>query len=197
MAIISAKEKSGIDCLSLFDYWLKVCWGQLTLGWGVPKGPLRSYRFFMPMGDFDLDVWKLTDLASALRTNYIFAWKWNFCSCLQSPIIQGHTPHKIAAWIMEPFPHHRLCLVFTMMVPLERNYKTLTHHVSWLMTSFKTDKAETKKPRKEPLDNWNRPHNGSLLLSWPLSSSHSVSAALHSHPALIVWLFSVFPLSMC
>ena len=49
--------------------------------------------------------------------------KHDFYSCPQNPIIQGHIPPKVAAWITKPLPHHRLCLVFTMTSLLKKTTK--------------------------------------------------------------------------
>ena len=56
MVLNGAEEKLGADCLSVFDYCLKLCPGQVAQGWGVSKGPLRSSGSLMPMTDFDLNI---------------------------------------------------------------------------------------------------------------------------------------------
>ena len=129
MALIGAGEKLGNDFVSVCDYCLllKVCWGQLTQGWGVSKRPIDPFGFWCQKvtlnyrNQYETDIWKSADITPATR---IFAWKEKqFLLMSSERYYPGTQPESLSLFHVTDF-------VFTMTVAPERNYKTPTCQVS-------------------------------------------------------------------
>lgn len=145
MALIGAKDKLGIDCLSLFNYWLK------TTGPGL----MGSQWAFKILQAFYANGWLWSghlkaDQKHQLRKliTYLPKMKHDFYSCPQNPIIQGHIPPKVAAWITKPLPHHRLCLSSLWLHSWKKLQNAHSSGILRLKSFLKPDKAKKKKPRK-------------------------------------------------
>ena len=128
--LTGAEEKLGMDFLSVCDYCLlvKVCWGQLTQGWRVSKGHIKSFWSLMPKFDFELQKsiqdWHLK--VSWYHTSYkdiCLERGTQFLLMSSEHCYPGTQPESLSLFHITDF-------VFTTTVAPERNYKTPTCQVS-------------------------------------------------------------------
>lgn len=172
MAFIGAKEKLGIDCLSLFNYWLKTtCPALIDSQWAFKI--LQAFYAYGWLWSGHLKA----DQKHQLKKLITYLPKMNTISTHVLRTLLSKDTFLPRLQPGSPSPCHITDFIFLHYdFTLERNYKMPTHQVSldWRLSLNQT-KLRRRNQENSLRITWNRHHNISLLPSWPLLNSYSMS----------------------